>query len=218
MEQRIEILDWHHANGENQTKTAKHFNPIYPNLVLKQPLLSKWLKEESKWREQWDGAKDMDRNAKRVRQTQHPEVTEMMDLWVARAMHHGIDLNGEVLRQKWMRFADLVGVPDDERLHLSDGWLTKFKARHNLKNRKRHGEAASADPEAVEQDRQRLRNLITKYGYKLCDIFNMDETGLFYAYVPFFIMSSLLTCSTVFLLIGDYQIRNNQESRVTKSD
>lgn len=33
--QQIKILDWHHANGENQTKTAKHFNAIYPNLQLK---------------------------------------------------------------------------------------------------------------------------------------------------------------------------------------
>jgi hypothetical protein len=50
-----------------------------------------------------------------------------------------------------MRFADLVGNPDDKGLHLSGGWLGKFKARHNLKNRKQHGEAASADLGAVEQ-------------------------------------------------------------------
>ena len=31
-EQRIEILNWYHANGENQTKMAKHFDAIYLNL------------------------------------------------------------------------------------------------------------------------------------------------------------------------------------------
>ena len=30
LEQRVEILKWHHANGKNQTKTAKHFDKIYP--------------------------------------------------------------------------------------------------------------------------------------------------------------------------------------------
>ena len=218
IKQRIEILNWHHANGKCQTKTARHFNPIYPNLVLKQPLLSKWLKEESKWRAQWEDTKDVDHDTKRVRQTQHPEVTEMMDLWVAMALEDGVNLTGEVLRQKWTRFADLRGIPEDERLHLSDGWLAKFKTRHNLKNRKRHGEAASSNPEAVKQDQQRLQNLIAQHGYWLCDIFNMDETGLFYAYVPFCIMISLLTFHIVFLRIGDYQIRDNQESRVTKSN
>ena len=47
--QRIEILDWHHANGENQTKTAKHFDAIYLNLQLKQPRISAWCKYEAKW-------------------------------------------------------------------------------------------------------------------------------------------------------------------------
>jgi hypothetical protein len=51
--QQIEILDWHHKNGANQTTTAQHFDPIYPNIQIKQPLVSSWLKDEPKWREQW---------------------------------------------------------------------------------------------------------------------------------------------------------------------
>jgi hypothetical protein len=31
--------------------------------------------------------------------------------------------------------------------------------------------------------------LIEKYGYKLCNIFNMDETGLFYGYAPISLLS-----------------------------
>lgn len=71
--QRIEILDWYHANDENQSKTAKHFDEIYPNLRIKQPLVSAWVKEEERWREEWacSGA----RTAKRVRQTQMEETT-----------------------------------------------------------------------------------------------------------------------------------------------
>jgi hypothetical protein len=46
--QQIEILDWHHKHGKKQIATAQHFAPIYPNLKLKQPLISSWLKEEVK--------------------------------------------------------------------------------------------------------------------------------------------------------------------------
>jgi hypothetical protein len=49
--QRIEILDWHHKNGKNQRRTAAHFDKCYPNLILTQPLISKWLKNEEKWRQ-----------------------------------------------------------------------------------------------------------------------------------------------------------------------
>jgi Tc5 transposase DNA-binding domain len=68
------------------------------------------------------------------------------------AIEDGIDLTGEVLCQKSTKFANLVGIPKNNCLHLSEGWLTKFKARHNLKNKKQHGEGVSANLNAVEQD------------------------------------------------------------------
>ena len=85
-----------------------------------------------------------DHSAKQIRQTQHPEVTEMLDLWISTAMAYGILLTGEILHQKWRVFANLAGVPADERLNLSNGWLDWYKTRNSLKEFKRHGEAASA--------------------------------------------------------------------------
>lgn len=108
----------------------------------------------------------------------------MMDLWVSKAMNDNLLLTGEVLRQKWTTFANLVGIPEDERLNLSEGWLTSFKKRNGLKEMKRHGEAASSRAETVERERKRIQELIRKWGYEPRDIFNMDETGLFYGYVP----------------------------------
>ena len=52
---------------------------------------------------------------------------EMMYLWVLKAMGDGILLTGEILRQKWNAFANMVGIPDDDWLKLSNGWLKCFK-------------------------------------------------------------------------------------------
>jgi hypothetical protein len=49
LDQHIEILDWFHANDKNQSKTAKHFNKIYPHLGIKQSLVSLWVKDKAKW-------------------------------------------------------------------------------------------------------------------------------------------------------------------------
>jgi len=98
-------------------------------------------------------------------------------------LEDNILLTGEVLQQKWTKFADLVGIPEDERLNLSDGWLSCFKTRNSLKEVKRHGEAASADPGAAERERLHIWELICKSGYGLRGVFSMDETGLFYTYV-----------------------------------
>jgi hypothetical protein len=132
------------------------------------------------------GKDKLPKTAKRTRQTEHPEVTEMIDLWVSKAMFDGILLTGEVLRQKWTKFAELVGIPQDERLNLSNGWLTRYTGRNGLKELKRHGEAGSANSETVEKKRERIQELIQKCGYELQDIFNMDETGLFMCTYPLF--------------------------------
>ncbi len=187
--QRIEILNWHHKNGKNQSATARHFAPLYPNLQIKQPLISSWLKDEAKWREEWQLSNQGDQMAKRRRQTEHPEVSEMMDLWVSKALGDRILLTGEILHQKWNKFADLVGVPEDERLKLSNGWLACFKERHSLQEMRRYGEAALANAETVEHERARVQDLIREGGYELHDIYNMDETGLYYGYAILSILS-----------------------------
>lgn len=183
LKQRIEILDWHHTQKSSQGKTASHWNEVYPNLCLKQPTISAWLKDENRYRKQYEEAlgRGQPGNAKRVKQTEHPEVNEMLELWVTKAMSDNVHVSGEILRRKWNRFADLVGVPDDERLSLSEGWLDALKRRCGLRGYKRHGEAGSASPEDIERERERLRELIRKHGFRLKDIFNMDETGLFWA-------------------------------------
>ena len=72
-------------------------------------------------------------------------------------MGDGIFLNEEVLRKKWNTFADLVGIPEEDRLKLSNGWLARFKDRNGLKEIKWHREAASANADTVERKRKRSK-------------------------------------------------------------
>ena len=125
--QWIEILDWFHTNGKNQKKTDVHFDNIYPNLRLIQPLISTWLKDKSKWQVQYETSMGSFYSAKRFCQTQHSKVSEMLDLWISKAMADNVLITGEVLWQKWKKFADLCNIPDDEHLTLSEGWLTELK-------------------------------------------------------------------------------------------
>jgi hypothetical protein len=65
-----------------------------------------------------------------------------------------------------------------------------FKEQNNLVQWKQHGEVASASVNTVELERKQIQELIRDSGYELWDIFNMDETGLFYGYTP---VSTFLT-------------------------
>ena len=57
----------------------------------------------------------------------------MLDLWISKVMADNVLITGKVLHQKWKKFANLHGMPDDEYLTLSEGWLTKLKLQNGLK-------------------------------------------------------------------------------------
>ena len=79
----------------------------------------------------------------------------------------------------------------DEDFNASNGWLDRFKSRHNIGGSKLSGEHASVDPEAVHSWKERLPEIIN--GYNPCDIYNMDKTGLFEPYLTGHLWSEVAT-------------------------
>ena len=61
----------------------------------------------------------------------------------------------------------------------------RFKARANYHNFKLQGEAASGDEKAASEFPKILADIIMKEGYSAYQVFNMDETGLFWKRMPY---------------------------------
>ena len=80
----------------------------------------------------------------------------------------------------------LESVLQDERkeFRANKGWLYSFVQRYNLKNLKVMGESASADKEAASAFIPRLKEIIEENEYLPEQVFNYDETGLFWKKVP----------------------------------
>ena len=66
----------------------------------------------------------------------------------------------------------------DGQLILSNGWLSRWKGRHGIFGVRLHGEAGDADQQGVARAQRELPGIIEKYQPE--DVFNIDETGLFY--------------------------------------
>ncbi len=60
----------------------------------------------------------------------------------------------------------------------SNGWLEAFKNRRGIKSYRHFGESGSANMAVIEESLSQIR--LTLDQYERCDIYNMDETGLFY--------------------------------------
>ena len=77
-------------------------------------------------------------------------------------------------------FADLLNI---QGFKCTSGWLHRFKNRHGINwAHKEHGEAASVDKNVVADWKSQVNELCKDY--KDEDIFNADETGLFYQLLP----------------------------------
>ena len=94
-----------------------------------------------------------------------------------------IPVNGDMIRGaahgRWDRMPDFQGLKEPK---WSSGWLEGFKKRHRIKKYKQSGESASADISGSEKEIERLREVINSYASD--DVYNTDETGLFWLELP----------------------------------
>ncbi|CAK9825672.1 Tigger transposable element-derived protein 1 [Anthophora retusa] len=66
----------------------------------------------------------------------------------------------------------------------STGWMRGFLHRHALHNIKIKGEIASGDQKAAEEYQLKLKKIIADGGYSPDQVFNADETSLFWKKMP----------------------------------
>ena len=88
-------------------------------------------------------------------------------------------LSGPFLKQKACDLARTQGtdfIP-------SDGWLSRWKARHNIVFKKEHGEKQDAELTSASDWKQDILPDILR-SFKEEDVFNADETGLFFSGYP----------------------------------
>ena len=69
----------------------------------------------------------------------YEEVDQALTIWTEKAIGAELDITGDILKEKAIHFAQLLDIND---FKASEGWLTKFKQRHNnIKQYTKQGEA-----------------------------------------------------------------------------
>lgn len=117
------------------------------------------------------------------------KMEQLLAVWLENyVQQHSLPLGQAVIQRKAKRLFDELKEKDkensDETFAASKGWFERFKKRYKYHNLKCTGEAASGDEAAAEVFKDTFKKIVEENGYSPKQIFNVDETALFWKKMP----------------------------------
>lgn len=129
--------------------------------------------------------KEQNLRKKNLRKPEYPEMEEKLYAWFLDQRARNCPINSLILKVKAKDlFAKLYPNRNVEAFHASDGWFHKFKKRVGMRYIKICGEKLSSDVAAVQPFIDRLNTKIDEMGITVEQIYNADETALYYRVLP----------------------------------
>jgi hypothetical protein len=147
-----------------ELKNASNISEIYK---IKDKILSDYQSEG------FDGKR------KTLKKSTFPELDNSLKTFISQCNDNQVNISKSLIKTTSTVLAKELGIDNYEG---SDGYFYRFKKRHNLKHYTINGESGSVSEEAVVEWSQKLQNIIKDYNPK--DIYNADETGLFWRLMP----------------------------------
>lgn len=138
--------------------------------------ISKILKDKEKW----NSLDRKNQTLKKIRTPKYESLENAVFLWIATQRSENKPVHGYNIRQKALELAEKADI---ESFKASNRWFDRFLSSYELKYlRKLHGESGSLDLIYVEESLNKIKKELS--GYQHQDIYNVDETGLFYECLP----------------------------------
>ncbi|CAF4098004.1 unnamed protein product [Rotaria magnacalcarata] len=106
------------------------------------------------------------------------EINDNVYEWFVAKRAKSISISGPILQEYARKVAERL----DPNFKGSNGWLDRFRTRYNIQFRVICGESRAVDQNIVEDWKTRLISMIEHYDPE--NIYNCDETGLFYKLMP----------------------------------
>jgi hypothetical protein len=181
----------------HEKKKILRHKSAHPELSFQK--LADWVEKEMKvvvhpstlhkaWQNKDELLGRRDEDSVRNRASNWPQFEEMLSKWVDDFTDRNGAISGGLLRQRAKECKgelERLGKHDLVKdFTASTGWLIRFCKRHGVNHRLRQGEAGEANQRGVEEARQAVPLVLSKLGATHDDIYNMDETGLWFTAQP----------------------------------
>ena len=116
----------------------------------------------------------------KIRKENFEDIEVILYEWIKQYENLNLPLSQDIIRQKSIEIGEKLG---HWNFKSSNGWFDRFRKRYNLKNHKICGESGGVNEEViVDWLRDSFYPLLKSYN--MTDIYNVDETALFYELLP----------------------------------
>ena len=129
-----------------------------------------------------DGPSGKTEKRKTLKRAKLGELDRGLYLWFLARHSEGKAVSGPALIDEARKLKDRLGI--EEECEFSVGWLRNFKMRHGIRRLKVQGERRSADTAAADSFSTEFLALIGEHGVTPEQVYNADETALFWRCLP----------------------------------
>lgn len=119
---------------------------------------------------------------KAIKKPIHEDLDEVLYRWFCDRRAEGVPISGLTIQEKGKQLAQDMNIKTE--VTFSDGWLRCFKERHGIRDISVCGEKKSADHESAAEFSSTFHELVKKYNLTPDQIYNADETGLYWRSLP----------------------------------
>lgn len=112
-----------------------------------------------------------------------PRMEDALYKWFLSQRRKNYPINGLILKEKALKLHKKL-KENNSTFSASSGWLQKFRKRYGIRMISISGEKLSSQPELVEPFKAALQNKIKEMDLCQEQIYNADESGLYWKLLP----------------------------------
>ena len=185
LSEKLEIIK-RHENGASYAKISR-------DKEVPESTIRRLVKNKDELRKQ--SINSPSQNAKlatRIRSRAMEKMEHLLSIWIEHNVQNSIPMSLNCIKSEALilyekvksELCDKSENEVNETFVASTGWFDRFRNRIGLKNVVINGEASSADEDAAKSYPIEFQKMIHDEGYCESQLFNFDETGLFYRKMP----------------------------------
>ena len=127
--------------------------------------------------------KDSLQNRGTVKKARNESLDDALFIWFSEKREHGVPISGPILQEKALSLNSKL-ANGDPNFTASQGWLERWKARHGIRQLSVSGESLSGDKVGADSFVREFQDIISSENLTQDQIYNADESGLFYRLLP----------------------------------